>query len=66
MAPITGSYVTRTGAENARIVRCGSYAWVRLNADTEATDLLFRFKSSLEGCTPAGRPDFNEMLAHAS
>ena len=48
MARITGSYIARVGAEQARIVGCGPYGWVRLTADAQPTDLLF----ALEGCVP--------------
>jgi Type II secretion system (T2SS), protein E, N-terminal domain len=41
MARIVGSYVAMLSSEDVRIVRCGQYIWVRLDADRNFTDLLF-------------------------
>jgi hypothetical protein len=42
MAHLTCTYALRLGAEEARIVGCGDYIWVRLMSGDEATTLLFR------------------------
>jgi hypothetical protein len=41
MARITSSYAGRLGADEVQIVRCGRYAWVRLNVAHKNSDLLF-------------------------
>ena len=42
MARIVRSYVLRLGAEEARMMICRSYIWVRLNSNGQAMNLLFR------------------------
>jgi hypothetical protein len=42
MAHITCSYALKLGAEQVRIVGCGEYIWVRLDAGHEISTLLFR------------------------
>ena len=41
MARITCSYVLKLGAGHTRMVACGKYVWVRLQAADEITNLLF-------------------------
>lgn len=65
MARITASYVARVGAEQVRIVRCGSYIWVRLAAEKHATDLLFAPRSSAGG-SEHGTSSFHPLLSHAA
>ena len=42
MAQITCGYALNLGADQVRIVGCGEYIWVRLEADRELATLLFR------------------------
>jgi hypothetical protein len=42
MAHITCGYALKLGAEQVRIVGCGEYIWVRVEAGREAATLLFR------------------------
>jgi hypothetical protein len=42
MAHITCGYALKLGAEQVRIVACGEYIWVRLEAKRESVTLLFR------------------------
>jgi hypothetical protein len=42
MAQITCGYALKFGAEQVRIVSCGEYIWVRLEAKREFATLLFR------------------------
>jgi hypothetical protein len=42
MARITSSAALKLGAQQARIVTCGNYVWVRLQADAEIANLLLR------------------------
>jgi hypothetical protein len=42
MAEITCGYALKFGAEQVRIVSCGEYIWVRLEAKREFATLLFR------------------------
>ncbi|MGC2195999.1 MAG: hypothetical protein WA628_15085 [Terriglobales bacterium] len=65
MARITGSYVTRVGAEEVRIVRCGPYIWVRLTTEKHATDLVFAPKSSIEESARAFSSRY-PLLSHAA
>jgi len=46
MAHILSSYAARLGADEAQIVRCGSYAWVRLVVGTTNSDLLFKISGT--------------------
>jgi hypothetical protein len=48
MARITTGYVLKLGAENARIVACGCYIWVRLSAGREVANLIFRRPDSFQ------------------
>ena len=45
MAHITCDYALKLGAEEVRIVGCGEYVWVRLEAEREVSTLLFRHRS---------------------
>jgi Type II secretion system (T2SS), protein E, N-terminal domain len=45
MARITCSYALKLGAEQVRIVGCGEYIWVRLDAGRQVSTLLFRHPS---------------------
>lgn len=42
MARITCSYALKLGADQVRIVGCGDYIWVRLDAGRQLSTLLFR------------------------
>jgi Type II secretion system (T2SS), protein E, N-terminal domain len=42
MAQITCGYALKAGAEEVRIVGCGEYVWVRLEAGRKVSTLLFR------------------------
>jgi hypothetical protein len=42
MAEVTCGYALKLGAEKVRIVGCGEYIWVRLEAGREVATLLFR------------------------
>jgi hypothetical protein len=42
MASITCTYALKLGAQQVRIVGCGEYIWVRLEAGGEVSTLLFR------------------------
>ena len=42
MAQITCGYALKLGADQIRIVGCGEYIWVRLEAGRELATLLFR------------------------
>jgi Type II secretion system (T2SS), protein E, N-terminal domain len=42
MAHITCGYALKLGADQVRIVTCGEYIWVRLEAGRDVTTLLFR------------------------
>jgi hypothetical protein len=42
MARITCSYVLKLGAEDARVISCGSCIWVRLYTGGEVANLIFR------------------------
>ncbi len=42
MAHITGGCVLKLGAREVRMVTCGEHVWVRLLADDEPVDMLFR------------------------
>jgi hypothetical protein len=42
MARIASSYVLKVGARNVRLVGCGEYIWVRIQAEAEVINLLFR------------------------
>jgi hypothetical protein len=42
MAHITCSYALKFGADEVRIVGCGEYIWVRLEAERDLATLLFR------------------------
>jgi len=46
MARIMGNYVTRLGADDVRIARCGRHAWVRLTSKHGPTDLFFDLGST--------------------
>jgi hypothetical protein len=65
MARIAGSYIARVGTKQARIVGCGPYAWVRLTADAQPTDLLFALEGSRADRDKSGR-NFENALEHAS
>jgi hypothetical protein len=65
MARIAGSYIARVGAKQARIVGCGPYAWVRLTAGAQPTDLLFALEASRADRDKSGR-NFENALEHAS
>jgi len=52
MTSITSSYAGRLEADEVQIVRCGPYAWVRLDVAHTPTDLLFN----------VGRADCEEEL----
>jgi hypothetical protein len=65
MARITGSYIARVGAEQARIVACGPYGWARLMADAQPTDLLFALQGGRANREKSGR-SFENALEHAS
>jgi hypothetical protein len=47
MAEITCSYALQLGAEQVRIVGCGEYIWVRLEAGRQASTPLFRHSSAV-------------------
>lgn len=47
MAEITCSYALKLGAEQVRIVGCGEYIWVRLEAGLQVSTLLFRHPSAV-------------------
>jgi hypothetical protein len=48
MARIAGSYIARTSPEEIRIVKCGPYIWLRLQAPGQTSDVLF---------TPCAEPE---------
>ena len=41
MARITASYAARLGAKQVRTVVCGEYFWIRIERETDVTNLLF-------------------------
>jgi hypothetical protein len=47
MAEVTCSYALKLGAEQVRIVGCGEYIWVRLEAGPQVSTLLFRHPSAV-------------------
>lgn len=49
MARITCGYVLKLGAEDVRIVGCGEYIWVRLEAGREVINLLFQHPHAMPG-----------------
>ncbi len=53
MARITSSYAGRLGADEVQIVRCGRYAWVRLNVAHKNSDLLFNLAAQARKTVPA-------------
>ena len=52
MARITCSYVLKLGAEDVRIVGCGEYVWVRLQAGADVTNLLFQHPQAISARQP--------------
>jgi len=59
MARITCSYVLKLGAEDVRIVGCGNYVWVSMQAGRDVQHLLFRRpRPALEAelCLPIDQP----------
>jgi hypothetical protein len=59
MAHITCGYALKLGAEQVRIVACGEYIWVRLEARREVLTLLFRHPSA----PPQEKADLAESSA---
>ena len=59
MAHITCGYAQKLGAEQVRIVACGEYIWVRLEARREVLTLLFRNPSA----SPQEKADLGESSA---
>ncbi len=45
-ARITCGYVLKLGAERVRVVRCGSYCWVRLTSGEDTANLIFYERGS--------------------
>jgi hypothetical protein len=59
MAHITSGHALKLGAEQARIVTCGEYIWVRLEASPGVSTLLFRHPLAV----PQERADLGESSA---
>jgi hypothetical protein len=58
MAQITCSYALKLGAGQVRIVGCGEYIWVRLEAGREVSTLLFRHPLAV---SPQEEPRFADQ-----